>query len=194
MPRRTLVSIATGALILLGMAAPAAHAQVAKMQCVLPPGQVTGTAGVDNALWKVFGPDPRATDDGSFAFSGNVHCEGIAQPGGSVGGIYRLNAAGTYQHLYCGTGTANGTAVLERGLTRINSDFGITFAAGTGKLLKVITGGWLQGAFSGWPIQGGEGSGVIHIIPNPQASGGNCVTTDVTSFFVNGGWEMTVSG
>jgi hypothetical protein len=201
MSRKRLIFLALGALSALAVAAPAAQADTMGVAaCVLTPGQVTGTAGVDNIVGDVGDPGgPLDTDDGTFDFDGNATCAGADAAGPAVvaPGTYTIAADGTYQNLLCGTGTANGTALLSGtggNTTAIESTFGLTFAAGTGKLSIVVTGGVVQVGASTETVQGGEGTGAINIVPNPQAAGGNCVTTDVTSFFVNGAFEASLSG
>jgi hypothetical protein len=188
--RKRLVSLALGVLSVLAVAAPAAQAQatMAELGCVLSPGGVTGTAGVDDIVGDVGDPGgPLDTDTGTFDFDGTAACAGTdvgGSPAVVLPGTYTIAADGTYENLLCGTGTANGAATLNGGLTSIQASFGVRFVAGVGKMWIVVTGG---------TFQGGGGDGVISIT-NPQAAGGNCITTDMTSFPVNGGFELTLSG
>jgi hypothetical protein len=147
--QKRLVSLALGALSVLAVAAPAAQAQgtMAAAACVLAPGSVAGTAGVDSIISKL--PGLFETDDGAFDFNGNATCAGadVAGPAVVPPRTYTIDASGTYNNLLCGTGTANGTAWLTGtggNTTFIESTFGITFAAGTGKLSIVVTGGQVQ--------------------------------------------------
>jgi hypothetical protein len=204
MSRMRLIFVALGALSVLALAAPAAQAQgtLAVASCTLSPGGVTGTAGVDNIVGDVGDPGgPLDTDDGTFDFDGTATCAGadVAGPATVPPGTYTIAADGTYENLLCGTGTANGSATLSATVagnnTRVEADFGLTFAAGTGKLTIVVkANSQVQVGPNIEIVAGGEGSGAINIIPNPQAAGGNCVTTNVTSFFVNGGFETTLTG
>jgi hypothetical protein len=163
------------------------------------------------------------TDNLSFAFLANVvraaadlasddNDEASSKGGGNDGptlaaGVYSITGGGYVSNLMCGTGTANGTAVL-RGTapgdtTVINSTFGLTFAASVGQLSLVITpGGHVRPALrgpmpdnnGGTPthddaVDGGQGWGVSHIAP----SVGNCDNANVRTFTVDGAFEATLS-
>jgi hypothetical protein len=205
MSRTRLIFVALGALSVFAVAAPAAQAQgtMAELGCVIPPGQVVHTSPpVNNIVNDVLnGGGPLDTGQGGFTFNGSAFCAGadVAGPGLIPAGEYNLDATGTYQNLLCGTGTASGTAVLDGtfgNTTLIDLTFGVTFAAGTGKLAIAVTGGVVQVGANTETVQGGEGDGVISIIPNPllTGGGGNCITTDVNEFFINGGFETTLTG
>jgi hypothetical protein len=205
--RKRLVSLMLGALSVLAVATPPAQAQgtMGAISCVTSfrnviifPFQTAGTGGVDDILGDTSDDGgPLDTDDGDFAFNGGVACAGADAAGPAIvgPGPYNISASGTYQNLLCGTGTANGTATLTGDVddTSIDFVFNITFAAGVGELSLTVTGGTADLGATTETIQGGGGRGVISIVPSPE-DGGNCVTTDVTQFFVNGGFEATLSG
>jgi hypothetical protein len=203
MSRMRLIFVALGALSVLAVAAPAAQAQgtMAELGCVIPPGEVVDTTSppVENIVDDTLDPGGALdTETGDFRFNGNLACAGAdaAGPAAVPPGTYNLAAVGTHENLLCGTGTANGTASLNgvTNPTSITSDFGLRFAAGVGKLTLVVDGGVVQVGASLETVTGGQGTGVISIVPNPLFTGGNCIITSVNRFFVNGGFELSVSG
>lgn len=190
--------------------------------CVLEPASVAGVTapGVASGLTDLAGIngwDPLNlldTDNGTFRFSGTAVCGGADVAGddatsgpGSTGlpdivaGTYKIDAGAAivggfseYSNLICGTGTANGDAVLTNlnaPAANIKAKFGITFAGGVGKLSMVIQpGGFATGQLGSVnAVDGGEGTGVIDIAP----FNGNCANTDVTGFQVNGAFETSLS-
>lgn len=203
------------AMTLVGAVALAAPAQaddtMGVAACTLIPGSVAGISnpGVESVL-----TDGVATlldtDSGTFSFSGQAVCAGadVASSGGGVApslaaGVYNINTtSGTYNNLICGTGTANGTATLTNApgtpAATINTTFAITFAAGVGKLSIVVNSGSIDGLVgpNGNTISGGEGTGVISILPTQSTPPGSvgCINGDVTGFLVNGAFETTLSG
>lgn len=119
-----------------------------------------------------------------------------------------ITAAGDYDNLFCGTGTANGDAILSTpdGSIYIETTFGISFVFGVGHLSFTVTsdnvgandveGQWdhAQGNHVGKNnIDGGEGGGKI-VISATRPNGGNCGSTNVTAFDVNGGFGGSLSG
>jgi len=131
------------------------------------------------------------TESGTFNFSGSANCSGADIAGSStpVGAAqtYTLTAAGSFTSLYCGTGTANGTANLfQNPDTNLDLSFGITFAAGQGSMGVIVDGG----VWEGQSVDGGNGDGAVSILPQ----NGNCVTTDTSSFTVNGAFATTIFG
>lgn len=102
------------------------------------------------------------TDPGHFDFSGTAICEGrdVAAEGpapdgppNALGpqiippGTYNIEAAGDFDNLICGTGTANGDAVIRGPGVQIYTEFAIKFNGGvgggttppfTGKLVFVV--------------------------------------------------------
>jgi hypothetical protein len=171
-----LILLSVTALTVLAFGASTAQAQTTVLDCVLAPGEVTGTAGLDS----IFGDitdlgGPLDTDDGTFMFEGDAMCVGLDGPW--VAELYSIDAAGTYSNLLCGTGYAEGNAVLT-GWRQHYLEFTIDFTAMTGDLR------FRSNDF---------GSGVIEITPNWQSAGGNCITTDVTSFFVDGSFSVVIN-
>lgn len=239
--------------------------------CVLAPGSVAGTTtvggedGVNNIVFDDLGIgggwDPVTnlldTDPGRFTFSGSAVCAGLdaasedgtgpevvgptVAPGPPPTATATIKAAGDFDNLICGTGTANGDAIIEAPVpadpgtanpgTLLFTEFGIKFVAGVGQLSFVVdadetapAGGTVatgqrptepdrkeanmpMGGYPASPahshvgdnqIDGGEGQGVITITPNelkpPPGSAGNCLTTNVTEFIVNGAFYAFLSG
>lgn len=213
MSRKRLISVMGLALVsLLAMNAPAQATGVddsfGAATCVLQ--GVAGSAagpgedGVNNVLQDLGGDDSwdplelLDTDPGSFTFDGDVTCAGvdIASEIGSnpevVGPVAaHVTASGKFNNLICGTGTANGQATLTSDAIKatVNTNFGITFVGGVG-YLSIVVNEDAPGNINNDAVSGGNGNGVIHIAP----SVGNCVTTKVSEFLVDGAFATTLSG
>ena len=231
MSRKRLVSAMLGALAATAFIAPAAQAEphpddtMAVLSCVLV--GLSGNAAVDSVEKDLaVSPTPNDggapgwlldTDSGTFTFGGTATCAAVdvasrtpytANGGWAVGAgnAFPVTAAGTYNNLICGTGTANGTANIKGpanllaagnvgdGQTDVDTSFGITFAAGVGALSIVVspgadgTGGNRVGNNT---VTGGNGAGVIDILPTT----GSCAQGEgVTAFTVNGVYATTLSG
>jgi len=189
--------MALGALSAMAFIVPSAQAQtgvVGAAACVFEGVSGQAAPGVENIVSDL-GPDILDTDSGTFGFTGSATCAGADAnnvPPTVVGpATFELSAGGTYNNVICGTGTANGTANLTNGGdTDINSTFGITFAAGVGKISLVVDGGTAAGE----AVSGGNGDGAVNIIPNGLEGGGNCIDESVTSFVVNGAFSSTLTG
>lgn len=173
MSRMRLISVAAlASLSALAVGAPVASASheddsLGVAVCVFNgvSGQVVGGEdGVNSVSKDVFAGnswDPLSlldTDPGRFTFSGAATCTGIdaaseagnqARPepadGGAVPGVVpvTISAAGDYDNLICGTGTANGDAVVtstgDNGAAiQVFTEFGIVFGVGNGVLDGVV--------------------------------------------------------
>jgi hypothetical protein len=191
---------------------------------LLPGVAGTTTQGTDGVNAPLDGQNPDAqfgggwdplelldTDPGGFTFQGNAVCTGadVASEAGNPGPqiaipvVAQITATGDYDNLICGTGTAYGNATvngtstvgpLSVTITNLTTRFGITFAAGTGDLSYVVTGGSITATdprgTSTNTIEGGNGVGVINIAP----TNGNCVNEDVKQFNVIGAFAGSLSG
>jgi hypothetical protein len=140
--------------------------------CALTPNQVAGSAalagenGVNSVLqdtnngfaWDFPTPQLMDTDPGHFNFRGTATCTGLdeaaegpapAGPPNAAGpqalppGDYQIIASGDFDNLICGTGTANGDAVIKGPLpfidnganppaVQIFTEFAIEFVGGAG--------------------------------------------------------------
>ena len=200
----------TGCLMAAAFVAPAASAQESTFgaaACVLTDGvsgHLNPVVGTPGGILGDLGNDitnlQLDTDSGSFDFSGTATCAGVDISGNPALGLpaeYDIDAGGEFDNLYCGTGTANGTANISGpGPTSINSNFGLTFVAGAGALtLEVSNRNGSAGTAFGQPITGGNGAGVINIAPNgATATSNNCVNSGVGSFDVHGAFSSTLTG
>lgn len=155
----------------LALSGPAAAQQApddtwAKVDCVLNPGGVAGTLGVDgvNSVGTDLGQgqayDPLElmdTDPGPFEFSGSAVCAGVdlasehkqQGPETAPPTTVAISAKGIYDNLICGTGEAKGYATVTGDLGPknalnaggpivINSIFDIQFVGGNGHLEGVV--------------------------------------------------------
>ena len=208
--KRRIPIVAVGLLAAMALAAPAAQADdtMGVSACVVGPGVAgqTNVESIQGDLLSGGGWDPLQlldSDTGGFTFSGPATCTGVDVAGASGAGTLGLGptvvaptsvtitATGTYDNLICGTGTANGNATLVGGGINLSSQFGLTFVSGAGKLSLVNP----TGSVGSDTVNGGEGTGVIQIIPTGSAAGTvACGNGNVTSFTVLGGFEATLSG
>lgn len=149
------------------------------------------------------------TDGGDFTFqSQTVACVGVdlggARIGATAGADFSINAGGDYTNLICGSGQAQGQAVLTRGAnTSVTTNFGITFAGGNGALtissakgnVRLDQTNVAQGAGDSEDVDTGNGGGVVHIAPQANdASGSNCVTNNTRNFLVDAAFDTVLSG
>jgi hypothetical protein len=171
-----LMLLAVTALSVLAFGAPSAHAQDAVGSCVLVPAttiaQISPIASIPSDLTDA----PGLLDVGAagFTFNGDAVCAGI--DGSPVAQVYNVNGVGDSANLICGTGTAQGTVALVGGRVHF-LDFAISFTAGTGYLTF---------------LPDDVGAGVVEL--TPTTTGGNCVTTDVTQFFIQGAFSVRSDG
>lgn len=170
------------------------------LDCVLTGVAGNLTPGVENIADDA--PDGlQDTDSGTYDFGGDAVCAfvdgtdpspGTLEPT-STTGIYDgiINSTGTYVNTICGTGTAtgdpDGTTVefANNGLVEgpYKAEYNIQFVAGQGVLdITHAENGPGEGP------ETGDGAGEISIEP----SEGNCVTTDVTVFTVQGTFVVTI--
>lgn len=176
------------------------------------------------------------TDPGHFTFGGQAECAGLdladeddqtgdgdgsgaKDNGGPLGPepvgpvLVDIQASGDYDNWFCGTGTANGTALVTEaeGTTdiQIHTHFGITFVGGTGALSIVVQSDETgtepyEGQWDSTPgtqswvgqnnIDGGNGAGVINISVTGDPDDGDCDASNVTHFNVNGAFATSLSG
>lgn len=159
--KRLVSFMALVALSVMAIGAPVAQAShdddtMATAECVLDANGVAGTAVGGNGVNSVFQDttwggawdalEQMDTDPGRFNFSGTAQCEGTdrASEAGNPGpesiplGQYNIIASGDFDNLICGTGTANGDAVIRGPVgtspptVQIFTEFGINFIGGVG--------------------------------------------------------------
>lgn len=169
MSRKRLIPavMALGLLSAMALGAPAAQAThdddtMGEASCVLAPGSVAGTTiGVDdedgvNGLGYDNTNGLLDTDPGHFDFEGDAICTGFDVASETTPAnrpiipptTFAIEAAGDYDNLVCGTGTANGDARLFGPVVpvgeitpidvEIYTEFGIKFVAGVGQLSFVV--------------------------------------------------------
>lgn len=138
------------------------------------------------------------TDPGTFTFNGPADCQAVdvaSEIGANPEAIAPINAtwsiSGKFKSLACSTMmlSGDGTLVGNNVKLTMHMHVGATVAGGAGRMSIVLDPN-LPGNLNNDAISTGEGRGTVHVAPRS----GNCVTTNVTEFLVDGAFTTRFSG
>jgi hypothetical protein len=171
---------------------------LATMTCTLPPGGVMGVSADESFATDFADGNVLDSHDGFFDFNIPATCDfddvaGTPLVVPAAPGNMRFRAVGTYTNTTCASGIMDGTFSLEEQAplagpappdVSILGDMLLNTV--TGKLSLIVATGSAGPNYIGT----GEGNGILRITPKV----GNCANADVTSYTVDGTWNMVLVG